>query len=74
MNKLYLEDFYEKNKKNFLESEQDINSLEDLVDYIHSTISPNIQYDFGINIDLKELFECDTKILDAKEEEEYEKD
>lgn len=73
MNKVYLASFYEKNKNKLLESEQNINSLEDLVDYIYSTILSNIQYDFGIDIDLKELFECDEKVL-VKEEEEYEKD
>lgn len=74
MNKAYLEDFYEKNKKKFLESEQEINSLKDLIDYIHSTISSNIQYDFDLDIDTEQLFEKNTNSLDTKEEEEYEKD
>lgn len=75
MNKVYLANFYEKNKEALLESEQNINSQEELIDYIHSTVSSNILYDFGIDIDLKELFKGDKKILEAKEEEiEYEKD
>lgn len=75
MNKVYLKDFYEKNKETLLESEQEINSLEDLIDYIHSTISSNIQYDFDLDIDIKQLFEEKANTLDTKEEDiEYEKD
>ena len=47
MNKEYLKQFYENNKEVLLDSEQEINSFEDLVDYICTTISSNVQYDFG---------------------------
>lgn len=75
MNKEYLKNFYDENKESFLDNEQEINSLEDLVDYIEFTITSNIQYDFSLDIDLKQLFNQNTNTLDTKEEEiEYEKD
>lgn len=74
MNQDYLKKFYNDNKGKFLDNEQEINSLEDLIDYIKFTIASNIQYDFGIDIDLKQLFYDDVKMIDTKEGEEYEKD
>lgn len=74
MNQDYLKKFYNENKEKFLDNEQEINSLEDLIDYIKFTIVSNIQYDFGIDIDLKQLFDDSVKMIDTKEGEEYEKD
>lgn len=69
MNKEYLKQFYENNKEVLLDSEQEINSFEDLVDYICTTISSNVQYDFGVNINTNKLLEMGIKNLDIKEEE-----
>ena len=74
MNQDYLKKFYNENKEKFLDNEQEINSLEDLIDYIKFTIVSNIQYDFGIDFDLKQLFDDSVKMIDTKEGEEYEKD
>lgn len=74
MNQDYLKKFYNDNKEKLLDNEQEINSLEDLIDYIKFTLASNIQYDFGIDIDLKQLFDDDVKMIDTKEGEEYEKD
>lgn len=73
MNQDYLKNFYNDNKEKLLDNEQEINSLEDLIDYIKFTLASNIQYDFGIDIDLKQLFDDDVKMIDTKEGEEYEK-
>ena len=69
MNKEYLQKFYKENKETILESEQDITSLDDFIDYIFVTLSSNIQYDFNLDIDKKQLFKEENKTLDLKEEE-----
>ncbi len=56
MNLDYLRDFYDKNKEKFLESEDSIESFDDLVDYIEGTVSSNFEYDFHINVDVNKLF------------------
>lgn len=57
MNKEYLEEFYEENKDSLLDSDQDINGFMDFVEYIKSTITSNIQYDFNLDIDINKLLD-----------------
>lgn len=59
MNKEYLEKFYEENKERLFDSGSEIGSVEDLTDYITSTISSNVQYDFDLIIDTNSLFSLD---------------
>lgn len=59
MNKKYLEEFYEENKDSLLDSDQDINGFMDFVEYIKSTITSNIQYDFNLDIDINKLLDID---------------
>lgn len=77
MNKDYLKEFYVANKQKFEDYELDINSIDDLVDYLCATIKSNLQYDFGIDIDTDNLFELNTRdensIKYPEREEEIEK-
>lgn len=57
MNKEYLEEFYEENKDSLLDSDQYINGFMDFVEYIKSTITSNIQYDFNLDIDINKLLD-----------------
>ena len=57
MNKEYLEEFYEEHKNIIRNSEQDITSFMDLVEYIKNSITSNIQYDFNLNIDINTLLD-----------------
>jgi len=61
MNKEYLEEFYEINKEDILNGEEEINSFMEFVDYIKSTIKSNIQYDFNIDIDIEKLLDLEEK-------------
>lgn len=77
MNKDYLKEFYVANKQKFEDYELDINSIDDLVDYLCATIKSNLQYDFGMDIDTDKLFELNTRdensINYPEKEEEIEK-
>ena len=64
MNKEYLEEFYEENKNILRGSEQKINGFMDFVEYIKTTITSNIQYDFNLDIDINI-----NKLLDVDEME-----
>lgn len=55
MNMEYLEEFYNSNKEKLLDSECEIESFEELIDYIETTISSNIEYDFNLSIDMDQL-------------------
>lgn len=55
MNKEYLEEFYEEHKDIIRNSEQDITSFMDFVEYIKNSITSNIQYEFNLNIDINTL-------------------
>jgi len=57
MNKEYLEEFYEEHKDIIRNSEQDITSFMDFVEYIKNSITSNIQYDFNLNIDINTLLD-----------------
>lgn len=61
MNKEYLEEIYENNKEKLLDSEQEINSFVEFVDYIKDTISSNIQYDFNFVVDIEKLLNLEEK-------------
>ena len=70
MNKEYLKKIFEENKKEFLESEMDIDSPEDLEDVMISYITSNMQYDFDIDIDSNKLFSNE---IEKEVEEEIER-
>lgn len=59
MNKEYLEEFYEQNKDSLLDSDQNINGFMDFVEYIKTTITSNIQYDFNLDINVNKLLDID---------------
>lgn len=61
MNKEYLNKLFNDYKDNFLESEEKIESLEDLQDYILATIILNFEYDFDIHIDKDKFLNTDEK-------------
>lgn len=68
MNKEYIKEIFEKNKKIFKNSEIEINSVEDLESQIMSYVISNLQYDFNIDIDQDKLFNNDYEIeLDAND-------
>lgn len=56
MNKEYIKEIFEKNKKIFKNSELEIKSVEDLESQIISYVISNLQYDFNIDIDQDKLF------------------
>lgn len=62
MNKEYIKEIFEKNKKFFKNSEIEINSVEDLESQIISYVISNLQYDFNIDIDQDKLFNNDYEI------------
>ncbi len=62
MNKEYIKEIFEKNKKIFKNSEIEINSVEDLESQIMSYVISNLQYDFNIDIDQDKLFNNDYEI------------
>lgn len=62
MNKKYIKEIFEKNKKIFKNSEFEINSVEDLESQIISYVISNLQYDFNIDIDQDKLFNNDYEI------------
>ncbi len=62
MNKEYIKEIFEKNKKIFKNSEIEINSVEDLESKIMSYVISNLQYDFNIDIDQDKLFNNDYEI------------
>lgn len=62
MNKEYIKEIFEKNKKIFKNSEFEINSVEDLESQIISYVISNLQYDFNIDIDQDKLFNNDYEI------------
>lgn len=57
MNLKYLKKFYKTNKVSFLESEYSISSHIELLNYICDLISCNMLLDYGVDIDLYDLFE-----------------
>lgn len=68
MNKEYIKEIFEKNKKIFKSSEFEINSVQDLESQIISYVISNLQYDFNIDIDQDKLFNNDYEIeLDDNE-------
>ena len=52
----YLKELYETNKEVFLESEYILYSYVDLLNYILDLISCNMLLDYGVDIDLYNLF------------------
>ncbi len=62
MNKEYIKEIFEKNKKIFKNSELEIKSVEDLESQIISYVISNLQYDFNIDIDQDKLFNNDYEI------------
>lgn len=57
MNKKYLEEFYETNKKVLDDWEQNINSIDDLENYFKNILRSNLQFDFNLDVDTKKLFD-----------------
>lgn len=55
INKKYLLKLYKTINRKTLE-EMEIRGLEDLIDYIKATITSNLQYDLGLDVDINELF------------------
>ena len=62
MNKEYIKEIFEKNKKIFKKIEKEITSVEDLESQIMSYVISNLQYDFNIDIDQDKLFNNDYEI------------
>lgn len=54
MNKKYIEELFNKNKKLFLEN--NIESPEELEEQMLAYITSNMQYDFDIDVDIEKLF------------------
>ena len=62
MNKEYIKELYESNKEKFNNSENEINSPEELEEQIISYITSNMQYDFNVDIDIDKLFDFEKEI------------
>ena len=62
MNKEYIQEFYQKNKKKLNESYLGIKSVKDLEHYIETTITSNIQWDFNLDIDYDKLIDKRIKV------------
>ncbi len=56
MNKEYIKELFEKNKKIFMDYELDIDTPEDLENFMESIIISNMEYDFHIYPDVNKLF------------------
>ena len=68
MNKEYIKELFEENKKTFLESEMDISNPDDLEEVMISYITSNMQYDFDIDILGDRLFNKNTIEQNLEEE------
>ena len=73
MNMDYLENYYENHKVALFDSEQEIKTFEEFKEYLYSTILSNVQYDFGIDIDIDKLLNLNEKAIKQDIEEEIEK-
>jgi len=56
MNKEYIKELFEENKKIFMDYELDIDTPEDLENFMESIIISNMEYDFHIYPDANKLF------------------
>ena len=56
MNKEYIKELFEKNKNIFMDYELDIDTPEDLENFMESIIISNMEYDFHIYPDVNKLF------------------
>ena len=56
MNKEYIKDMFEEYKETFKEYELEIETPEDLENFIESIVVSNMQYDFHITPDTDKLF------------------
>ncbi len=56
MNKEYIKELFEENKKIFMDYELDIDTPEDLENFMESIIISNMEYDFHIYPDVNKLF------------------
>lgn len=56
MNKEYIKELFEENKKTFEEYELDIETPEDLEEFMESIVISNMEYDFHIYPDVNKLF------------------
>ena len=79
MNKEYINKLYEDNKEIFNESENEINSSEELEEQILAYITSNMEYDYNVSVDTDKLFEqepkSELKMLDDLEVElQYDKE
>lgn len=70
MNKEYIKELFEENKKTFLESGMDISNPNDLEEMMISYITSNMQYDFDIDVLEDRLF--DRNAVEQNLEEEIE--
>lgn len=70
MNKEYIKELFEENKKTFLESGMDISNPNDLEEIMISYITSNMQYDFDIDVLEDRLF--DRNAVEQNLEEEIE--
>ena len=62
MNKEYIKELFEKNKKIFMDYELDIDTPEDLENFMESIIISNMEYDFHIYPDVNKLFNTPNEI------------
>ena len=56
MNKEYIKELFEENKNIFMDYELDIDTPEDLENFMESIIISNMEYDFHIYPDVNKLF------------------
>ena len=56
MNKEYIKELFEENKQIFMDYELDIDTPEDLENFMESIIISNMEYDFHIYPDVNKLF------------------
>lgn len=74
MNKEYINKLYEDNKETFNESENEINSSEELEEQILAYITSNMEYDYDISIDIDKLFDKKEKYSEIQQDKNIEEE
>ncbi len=73
MNKEYIKELFNEYQQNFIDSGYDMETPEDLEDFMESIIISNMEYDFHIYPDVNKLFNKNHNKENAKEEVDLER-
>ena len=74
MNKEYIKELFNEYQQNFIDSGYDMETPEDLEDFMESIIISNMEYDFHIYPDVNKLFNKNKEITKEKSNDEIDID